>query len=217
MISAYCHSDLLKNIDPVFYASWIAHPEKESPDYLPPEYILRINTPWMVIGSCKDTVYLCDPPYDNVTWSNDCEDHIRAVYHLCDNAALLGINSRLPRWTPINNSPQSASYQLLQRDTLCPPREKCPSCLSCPACPACARNCSAPIAVPLTEGGNDFVGLNFFMTHFWIFVVVGATCCFTVCSAFVIYVISRIIRRNRMSPEYTMTDHEMTAMQSVEE
>lgn len=129
VITAYCHVPLIQAIDPTFSA----HPQKKASDFILSEFIPQIDTPWMVIGDCSNTIYACRPPDGNSTWSKTCENAVIATYHLCNNAVLTGINSKMPDWITLNNLPtERASYQMLHT----------PACEKC-ICPTCTN--SAPL------------------------------------------------------------------------
>ena len=207
LITAFCHEPLMGAIDPAFRAAWLAQINKNTNDMIPPEIVPHINVPWMLVGTCDDTLHVCDPPMDNSTWTPTCTGRVRESYALCSNVALIGLNSALPNYEGDGNRPEYPSYQEYYACPYCPPPK--PPCQAC-AVPNCTSHYESPV-----EAGNDFFSCTLITNHAWTVGIAFAVCIFALAFAAVVFGASYAIRRSRKQHIPIETDVEMTNLNNV--
>jgi hypothetical protein len=186
LITAFCHDSLMETVDPSFYMRWLQYPDKFPNDVFYPSTIPKIDIPWTLVGHCDDTLHVCAPPSENVTWSANCVGNVIETYALCSNAALIGMNSKMPYWSKDFNNVAFASYQLIKKTVPCPPQQKCQ------VCPDQTTNCTTNDQSPSTPMSED---IGFFSRNGWTIGVIVLLCATTLCFNAVVYILSYIIRR----------------------
>jgi hypothetical protein len=138
MMVLMCQKDLIATTDPLFYDNYFENVIYDHQDSIPFDRITKVNMPWLIQGTCEETVYECTAPSDDAPWTATCEGKILNTYHVCSEAILVGLGA-MPHWRRDNS--KHHSYQLMQ------PVETCPDCI-CRTTTCPDVNCTALLVAP---------------------------------------------------------------------
>jgi hypothetical protein len=135
MMTLLCNERLIADFDPIYYDRYMDHGVPLYQDTISFDRLVKVSIPWIIQGTCEETVYLCKPPENGTVWSATCENSIQHTYHVCREVILVGLG-KMGTWR--RDNAMHHSYQLMQ------PEETCPPC-HCPTVHCPEKNCTAEL------------------------------------------------------------------------